>query len=77
MTPGNRGLTGTHSRVIYGPITKPRAMRGFCVSGAYDWRKDAIDSFHLALHLKALALGHKRPATPAECYWVEQHGSIP
>jgi hypothetical protein len=46
-------------------------------SGAYDWRKDAIDCFHLALHFKALALGHKRPATPAEQYWVESHGSIP
>jgi hypothetical protein len=49
----------------------------FCVSDAYDWRKDAQDSFHLALHLKALALGHKRPSTPAEFYYCEAHGAIP
>jgi len=43
----------------------------------YDWRKDAIDSYHLALHLKALALGAKRPSTVAELYIAEMHGAIP
>ena len=46
----------------------------FCV---YDWRKDAIDSFHFALHMKALAIGAKRFRTIHEMHWIEQNGEIP
>lgn len=51
--------------------------RGILRSGAYDWRQDAIDSYHLALHLKALAIGAKRFSTISEMYFQESHGVIP
>lgn len=51
--------------------------RGVLRSGAYDWRRDAIDCYHLALHLKALALGAKRFQTIPEMYHQESHGVIP
>ncbi len=78
MTPGKRVLTGTSKSAYSITVTPPRPPgRGVSVSGAYDWRKDALDSFHLALHMKALALGHRRPRTPAEVYYCEAHGAIP
>ena len=43
----------------------------------YEWRADAISSFHYALHMKALAIGAKRPSTVAEIYWAEMYGAIP
>jgi hypothetical protein len=71
-------LTGTPNRGKCGRIPKSRkSSAAFCVSGAYDWRKDAIDSFHLALHFKALALGAKRFSTISEMYHQESHGVIP
>jgi hypothetical protein len=78
MTPEDKSLTGTGESDTYGTFTPPRPQGSAVLHfSTYDWRKDAIDSFHLALHFKALALGHKRPSTPAQQYWVEQHGSIP
>jgi hypothetical protein len=44
---------------------------------AYDWRKDALDCYHLALRLIALRRGAVRPATPCELYYAEMHGVIP
>lgn len=75
MTRGNSRLTGTRESETYGTIPKPRP-EGAAFS-VYDWRKDAIDSFHFALHMKALAIGAKRPATVAEFYYCESHGVIP
>ena len=75
MTPGNSLLTGTPNQVTCENITKPRPTGA--AFPVYDWRKDALDSFHLALHLKALAGGHKRFQTISELYWIEQNGSIP
>lgn len=43
----------------------------------YNWRADALASYHLAYRLKAIAKGTVRPATPAEMYWAESHGAIP
>lgn len=43
----------------------------------YDWRLDALRSYHLAMRLKAIAIGSMRPTTPAELYWAEMHGVIP
>ena len=43
----------------------------------YDWRKDALDSFHYALRMKALAIGSRRFETVFEMYYQEQHGCIP
>ena len=75
MTLGNSLLTGTRKSTTSDKITNPRPNgAGFSV---YDWRKDALDSFHLALRLKALAGGHTRFQTISELYWIEQNGSIP
>lgn len=43
----------------------------------YDWRKDAIDSFTLALRFKALERGSVQFKTIAELYYVESKGLIP
>lgn len=43
----------------------------------YSWRVDAYHCYLLALHMKALAKGSRRPATVAELYWCEMHGVIP
>jgi hypothetical protein len=43
----------------------------------YDWRKDALDCYHLALRYMALKVGSIRPQTIPEMYWVERHGGIP
>jgi hypothetical protein len=43
----------------------------------YDWRKDSIECFHLALRLIALRRGAARFKTIPEMYWQEQHGVIP
>lgn len=78
MTLGNRGLTGT--RICGKSNITPKSRKSsaaFCVSGAYDWRKDALDSFHLALHFKALAIGAKRFSNISEMYFQESHGVIP
>lgn len=44
---------------------------------AYDWRRDGIDSYHLALRMIALRLGVRRFRTLPEMYWQEMHGVIP
>lgn len=75
MTRGNSLLTSTRESETYGTIPKPRP-EGAAFS-VYDWRKDAIDSFHFALHMKALQIGAKRFSTVSEMYWVELNGSIP
>jgi hypothetical protein len=43
----------------------------------YDWRKDAIDCYHLALRMIALRLGSRQFHTLPEMYWQESHGVIP
>lgn len=43
----------------------------------YDWRQDALDCYHLALRMKALAIGARRFETISEMYWCERHGVIP
>lgn len=43
----------------------------------FDWRADAIASFHLALRYMALACGSVQFATLPELYWVESRGGIP
>lgn len=43
----------------------------------YDWNRDAIDCYHLALRMIALRLGSRRFETLPEMYWQEQHGVIP
>lgn len=43
----------------------------------YDWRRDAIDCYHLALRMIALRIGSRRFETLPEMYWQEQHGVIP
>lgn len=43
----------------------------------YDWRADAIACYHLALRMKALAIGSMRFSTIPEMYWQERHGVIP
>ncbi len=42
----------------------------------YPWRLDAYRSYLFALRMKALAIGARRAATPAEMYWQEAHGTI-
>ena len=44
---------------------------------AYDWHQDALACFHLAIRLKALAIGSIRFQTIPEMYWQESHGVIP
>lgn len=43
----------------------------------YDWRKDAINCYTLALRMIALRIGSTRFKTIPEMYWQEQHGVIP
>ena len=43
----------------------------------YDWRKDAIACYTLALRMIALRIGSIRFQTVPEMYWIEQHGGIP
>jgi hypothetical protein len=43
----------------------------------YDWREDALDCYHLALHMLALKVGSKQFRTLPEMYWVERNGGIP
>lgn len=44
---------------------------------AYDWRDDAYASWHLALHMMALACGSVQFTTLPELYFVESRGGIP
>lgn len=44
---------------------------------SYDAKADGLACWHLAMRLKALAIGSRRPATVWETYWVEMHGAIP
>jgi len=43
----------------------------------YDWRRDAIDCYTLALRMIALRLGVVRFKTIPEMYWQERSGVIP
>lgn len=43
----------------------------------YNWRADALASFHLALRYMALAVGSRQFTTCAELYFVESRGGIP
>lgn len=43
----------------------------------YNWRKDAIDCYHLALRMIALRIGSRQFYTLPEMYWQESHGVIP
>ena len=43
----------------------------------YDWRIDALASWHFALRMKSLAVGSRRPATLFELYYCEGLGLIP
>ena len=43
----------------------------------YDWKKDAIDSYELAIRWKSIIGGFRRPSRPLEMYWAEAAGVIP
>lgn len=43
----------------------------------YDWRSDALASWHLAIRMMALACGSVQFKTCAELYFVESRGGIP
>lgn len=43
----------------------------------YDWRADALASWHLAIRMMALACGSMQFATLPELYWIESKGGIP
>jgi hypothetical protein len=43
----------------------------------YDWERDSIECWKLAIRLIAIQRGFRRPATPAEMYLAEAKGSIP
>ena len=43
----------------------------------YDWQKDAIDCYTLALRLIALRIGSVQFKTISEMYWQEAHGIVP
>ena len=43
----------------------------------YDWRKDGMDSYTLALRMIALRIGSIRFKTIPEMYYQERHGVIP
>lgn len=43
----------------------------------YDWRADAIASWHLALRMMALACGSVQFKSLPELYWQESKGVIP
>lgn len=43
----------------------------------YDWRKDAIDCYWLALRMIALRIGSAQFKTISEMYYIEQNGGIP
>jgi len=43
----------------------------------YNWQRDAIDCYHLALRMIALRIGSRRFETLPEMYWQESHGVIP
>lgn len=83
-------MTGTRKSVTRDTITKPRPDgAAFSLSALphdvatyeadpdYNWRLDAYHSYLLAMELKALAVGSRRPRTVWEVYWCELHGVIP
>ena len=43
----------------------------------YDWQKDSIECWKLAIRLMALTRGHVRPKTCSEMYVCEAAGVIP
>lgn len=43
----------------------------------YDWERDAIKCYTLAIRMISLRLGSRRFETLPEMYWQEQHGVIP
>lgn len=43
----------------------------------YDWRSDALASWHLAIRYMALAVGSASFQTITEMYFVESRGGIP
>jgi len=43
----------------------------------YDYKRDGIDSYHLALRMISLRIGSRRFETLPEMYWQERHGVIP
>jgi hypothetical protein len=47
------------------------------VEEPYNWERDAISSYTLAIRMIALRIGSRRFKTLPEMYWQEQHGTIP
>jgi hypothetical protein len=43
----------------------------------YNWERDAIGCYTLAIRMISLRIGARRFQTIAEMYWQEQHGVIP
>jgi hypothetical protein len=43
----------------------------------YDWERDAIACYTLAIRMIALRIGSRQFQTIPEMYWQEQHGVIP
>lgn len=43
----------------------------------YDWERDAIKCYTLAIRMISLRIGARRFETLPEMYWQEQHGVIP
>ncbi len=43
----------------------------------YDWERDSIECWRLAVRWQAITRGFIRPARPLEMYWAEAKGCIP